>query len=81
MVVYCLNMFWAKYPLLKSTLFSQRAWTQWEDAAYVQIFEEDGHQSLRAGISLGEDDTRHHRPTLVIADCGRNCHYIFMPKY
>ena len=49
------------------------------DAAYVQIVEEDGHQSLHALVSIGELGPE-RKLTLVITSCGEDCHYMLMPE-
>ena len=49
------------------------------DVAYAQIVEEDGHQSLHAIISIGEMGPD-RKITLVITNCGEDCHYMLMPQ-
>ena len=50
-----------------------------KDLAYAQIIEEDGHKSLHAIISIGEMGPD-RKITLVVTNCGGDCHYMLMPQ-
>ena len=45
--------------------------------AYAQVVMEDGHKSLHCIIRIGE---MAHPFTLVVTNCGENCHYMLMPE-
>merc|ERR1719264_1798754 len=48
-----------------------------KNTAYAQVIVEDGHRSLHCIIRIGELATEF---TLVVTNCGENCHYMLMPK-
>ena len=48
-----------------------------KNTAYAQVIVEDGHKSLHCIIRIGELATEF---TLVVTNCGEDCHYMLMPK-